>query len=106
MCQLIKNKFLNEYFQMAIENIHSETYSLLIDTYFKDPVEKSEALDAINHMPCIKDKADWCFKWIDNKDAPFSLVILLVTLSLNVLFRMTMQHDNQIPLMGLNLTPV
>tara|TARA_B110000444_G_scaffold225467_1_gene229340 strand:- start:829 stop:1905 length:1077 start_codon:yes stop_codon:yes gene_type:complete len=73
-------------FQMAIENIHSETYSLLIDTYFKDPVEKSEALDAINHMPCIKDKADWCFKWIDNKDAPFSQRLIAFSLVEGVFF--------------------
>jgi len=73
-------------FQMAIENIHSETYSLLIDTYFKDPKEKSEALDAINHMPCIKDKADWCFKWIDDKEASFSQRLIAFALVEGVFF--------------------
>jgi len=73
-------------FQMAIENIHSETYSLLIDTYFKDPNEKSEALDAINHMPCIKDKADWCFKWIDDKEASFSQRLIAFALVEGVFF--------------------
>jgi len=73
-------------FQMAIENIHSETYSLLIDTYFKDPKEKSEALDAINNMPCIKDKADWCFKWIDDKDSSFSQRLIAFALVEGVFF--------------------
>lgn len=59
-------------FQMAIENIHSETYSLLIDTYFKDNTEKHEALNAIQYIPCIKKKADWCFKWINDQEASFS----------------------------------
>jgi ribonucleotide reductase beta subunit family protein with ferritin-like domain len=59
-------------FQMSIENIHSETYSLLIDTYFKDSNEKHEALNAIQYIPCIKKKADWCFKWINDNDASFS----------------------------------
>ena len=73
-------------FQMAIENIHSETYSLLIDTYFKDPKEKMEALDAINTMPCIKDKADWCFKWIDDKNALFSQRLIAFALVEGVFF--------------------
>ncbi len=51
--QILEAKFFYG-FQMAIENIHSETYSLLIDTYFKEPKEKDEALNAINYMPCIK----------------------------------------------------
>lgn len=59
-------------FQMAIENIHSETYSLLIDTYFKDSQEKHEALNAIQYIPCIKKKAEWCFKWINDHDSSFA----------------------------------
>jgi ribonucleotide reductase beta subunit family protein with ferritin-like domain len=77
--QVLEAKFFYA-FQMAIENIHSETYSLLIDTYFKDPKEKSEALDAINYMPCIKKKADWCFKWIEDENAPFSQRLLAFAL--------------------------
>lgn len=50
----------------------SETYSLLIDSYIKDPVEKERLLNAIDTIPCIKKKADWAVKWIENKDAPFS----------------------------------
>ena len=83
--QVLEAKFFYA-FQMAIENIHSETYSLLIDTYFKDPKEKSEALDAINYMPCIKKKADWCFKWIEDVNAPFSQRLLAFALVEGVFF--------------------
>ena len=53
-------------FQIMMENIHSETYSLLIDTYIKDPVERDRMLNAVDHIPCVKKKADWALKWIDN----------------------------------------
>lgn len=53
-------------FQIAMENIHSETYSLLIDTYIKDKEDKSKLLNAIETIPCVKKKADWALKWIDN----------------------------------------
>ncbi len=52
-------------FQIAIENIHSETYSLLIDTYVKDAKEKDGLLHAIETMDCVKKKADWALRWID-----------------------------------------
>lgn len=52
-------------FQIAIENIHSETYSLLIDTYVKDSKEKDRLFNAIDTMPFVKKKADWALKWID-----------------------------------------
>ena len=83
--QVLEAKFFYA-FQMAIENIHSETYSLLIDTYFKDPVEKSQAFNAVNHMPCIKKKADWCFKWIEDEKAPFSQRLLAFALVEGVFF--------------------
>ncbi|CAD7695198.1 unnamed protein product [Ostreobium quekettii] len=51
-------------FQIAIENIHSEMYSLLLDQYIRDPSEKAQLFDAINTIPCIKKKADWALKWI------------------------------------------
>lgn len=57
-------------FQAAMENIHSETYSLLIDTYIKDPKEKNQLFNAIDNVPSIKKKAEWCFKWM-NQEAPF-----------------------------------
>ena len=59
-------------FQIAMENIHSETYSLLIDTYIKDITEKTKLLNAVDHIPSIKKKADWALKWINDKNSPFS----------------------------------
>jgi ribonucleoside-diphosphate reductase beta chain len=53
-------------FQIMMENIHSETYSLLIDTYIKDNEEKDYLFNAIDHLPCVKKKADWALRWIDN----------------------------------------
>jgi ribonucleoside-diphosphate reductase subunit M2 len=55
-------------FQNAMEGIHSETYSLLIDTYIKDEVEKDRLFRAIDTIPCIRHKADWALKWIDSAD--------------------------------------
>jgi ribonucleoside-diphosphate reductase beta chain len=53
-------------FQIAMENIHSETYSLLIDTYIKDKEEKNKLFNAIDTIDCVKKKADWALRWIDN----------------------------------------
>jgi ribonucleoside-diphosphate reductase beta chain len=53
-------------FQIMMENIHSETYSLLIDTYIKDPVEKDKLLHAVDTVPCVGKKADWALRWIGN----------------------------------------
>ena len=53
-------------FQIMMENIHSETYSLLIDTYVKDPKEKDNLFNAIETFQAIKKKADWALKWIDS----------------------------------------
>ena len=53
-------------FQLMMENIHSETYSLLIDTYVKDEAEKDELFHAIDNFPAIKEKADWALKWIES----------------------------------------
>lgn len=53
-------------FQIMMENIHSETYSLLIDTYIKDTAEKNELFNAIETLDCVKKKADWALRWIDN----------------------------------------
>jgi ribonucleotide reductase beta subunit family protein with ferritin-like domain len=59
-------------FQIAMENIHSETYSLLIDTYIKEVTEKNRLLNAIDTIPSIKKKADWALKWINSESSPFS----------------------------------
>ncbi len=52
-------------FQLAAENIHSETYSLLIDTYIKGTAEKTHLFNAIETLDCVKKKADWALRWID-----------------------------------------
>ena len=54
-------------FQIMMENIHSETYSLLIDTYISDPAEKSMLFNAIETIPAVKKKAEWAFKWIESE---------------------------------------
>jgi ribonucleoside-diphosphate reductase subunit M2 len=59
-------------FQIAMENIHSETYSLLIDTYIRDEEEKHKLFNAIENFPCIKKKADWAKKWIGDKRSSFA----------------------------------
>lgn len=53
-------------YQIMIENIHSETYSLLIDTYIKDPAERHKLFNAIDTVPCVSKKADWALRWISN----------------------------------------
>jgi ribonucleoside-diphosphate reductase beta chain len=52
-------------FQIMMENIHSETYSLLIDTYISDPKDKDYLFNAIDTMDCVKKKAEWALRWID-----------------------------------------
>jgi len=58
-------------FQIAVENIHSETYSLLIDTYIKDQNEKMHSLCAIETVPCVRRKANWALRWCDADQASF-----------------------------------
>lgn len=53
-------------FQIMMENIHAETYSLLIDTYIKDPKEKHKLFNALETVPCVGKKADWALRWIGN----------------------------------------
>ncbi len=53
-------------YQIMIENIHSETYSLLIDTYIKDPIEKDKLFHAIETVPAVQKKAEWALRWINN----------------------------------------
>jgi len=56
-------------FQMAMENIHSETYSLLIEQYIKDPSEKEKIFDAIHTMPAVSEKAQWAVKWMQHENS-------------------------------------
>ena len=59
-------------FQIAMENIHSETYSLLIETYIKDNEQKDKLFNAISNFPCIKKKSDWAQKWIHDNRSSFA----------------------------------
>jgi len=59
-------------FQLMMENVHSEVYSLLIDTYIKDETEKGKLFNALEEFPCIKKKADWAIKWITDKRSSFA----------------------------------
>ena len=59
-------------FQIAIENIHSEMYSLLIDTYIKDKDHRNKLFNALDNFPCIQKKADWARKWIGDNRSSFA----------------------------------
>jgi ribonucleoside-diphosphate reductase subunit M2 len=63
-------------FQLMMENIHSETYSLLIDTLVKEEREKTKLFEAINNFPCIKKKADWSIKWINDNRSSFATRVI------------------------------
>lgn len=62
--------------QNLLEAVHSETYSLLIDTYISDAKEKESLLRAITTIPCVQKKADWALQWIDSADASFATRML------------------------------
>ncbi|KAF1846965.1 uncharacterized protein K460DRAFT_363083 [Cucurbitaria berberidis CBS 394.84] len=59
-------------FQIMMENIHSETYSLLIDTYISEPRQRTYLFNAIDNIPCIRKKADWALRWISDKNSTFA----------------------------------
>jgi ribonucleoside-diphosphate reductase subunit M2 len=59
-------------FQIMMENIHSETYSLLIDTYIKEQAQRTYLFNAIDTIPCIRKKADWAIRWIEDKESSFA----------------------------------
>ena len=63
-------------FQIAMENIHSEMYSLLIETYVSDAKEKDKLFNSLENFPCIKKKADWAIKWINDKDVSFAIRLI------------------------------
>lgn len=73
-------------FQEVIENIHSEVYSLLIDTYIKDPREKNETFHAVENSPAIRHKADWCLRWINDHDTPFAQRLIAFAIVEGVFF--------------------
>lgn len=72
--------------QLMMEAIHSETYSLLIDTYIEDKDEKLHLLKATQTIPCVKLKADWAQKWIESKDADFATRLVAFAVVEGVLF--------------------
>ena len=76
----VKEVKLFYHFQTMVEDIHSEMYSVMIDTFIKDSAEKSKALDAINQYPCVKQKADWALKWIEatNNSLPMRLLAFII----------------------------
>lgn len=59
-------------FQIMMENIHSETYSLLIDTYIREPEQREFLFDAVETIPVVKQKADWALRWISDRRSSFS----------------------------------
>ena len=71
-CKMLKSQ--SNFFMVfkAMENIHSEMYSLLIDTYIKDTQEKNFLFDAIDNIPCVAKKAKWAIKWINDNDSDFT----------------------------------
>lgn len=83
--QIMEAKFFYG-FQITIENIHSEMYSLLIDTYIKDVHDKDRLFNAIQTIPCVKTKADWCFKWISDTESSFAQRLLAFAIVEGVFF--------------------
>ena len=73
--QLLEAKFFYG-FQIAMENIHSETYSLLIDTYVKDLTKKHNLFNAIETIPSVRKKADWALKWINDDKSTFGTRVI------------------------------
>jgi len=73
-------------FQIAMENIHSETYSLLIDTYIKDKDEKDKILNAIDNIPCVRKKADWAMKWIQDEKSDFQTRLIAFAIVEGIFF--------------------
>ncbi len=73
-------------FQMTIETIHNEMYSLMIDTYIKDTQEKELLFNALDTVPCIKKKGEWAMQWIDNSSMPFAMRLLAFAIVEGVFF--------------------
>lgn len=73
-------------FQNFMENVHSQTYSLMIDTYIQDPEEKMRLLHAVEHYPCIKKKSDWARKWISDGRSSFATRLLAFAIVEGVYF--------------------
>ena len=80
-------------FQLMMENVHSEVYSLLIDTYIKEEREKDKLFTALDHFPCIKKKADWAIKWIEDKRSSFAIRLIAFACVEGIFFfRLVLQY--------------
>jgi len=73
-------------YQIFNENVHSETYSLLIDTYIKDNEEKLKIFNSIENIPCVLKKAKWAYKWIENKEVNFATRLVAFAIVEGVFF--------------------
>ena len=73
-------------FQIMMENIHSETYSLLIHMYIKDPAQRKYLFDAIDTIPCVKRKADWALRWISDERSTFGERLISFTAVEDIFF--------------------
>jgi ribonucleoside-diphosphate reductase subunit M2 len=86
VCENLALRFMNDIqvsearafygFQIAMENIHSETYSLLIDTYIRNKEDKMRLFQGVKYYPCIRQKAEWAQKWIIDNDSNFAMRLL------------------------------
>jgi ribonucleotide reductase beta subunit family protein with ferritin-like domain len=74
-------------FQIAMENIHSQTYSVLIDTYIKDNEQKQKLFHASQHYDCIKKKAEWAQKWIKDNRSSFATRLIAFACVEGIFFR-------------------
>ena len=74
-------------FQIAAETIHSETYSLMLNSFVKDPTKRDKLFNGIHTIPGIRKKAEWSMKWIEHPDAPFSLRLLAFAIIEGVFFQ-------------------
>jgi ribonucleotide reductase beta subunit family protein with ferritin-like domain len=73
-------------FQTAIENVHSECYSLMIDNIIKDSIEKDKCFNAIKEYECIREKAQWAINWTDSKKSPFAQRLIAFAIVEGVFF--------------------
>jgi ribonucleotide reductase beta subunit family protein with ferritin-like domain len=73
-------------FQIAMENVHSETYSLMIDTFVKDPAKKEKLFNSLETMDSIKQKGEWAIKWINDKESNFATRLIAFAIVEGVFF--------------------
>ena len=73
-------------FQIAMENIHSQMYSQLIETYIQNPLEKDRLFNALNNFPCITKKGEWAIRWINNNDSDFATRLVAFACVEGILF--------------------